>query len=44
LASASRFYTEPGRIPLTGGFFGKFFVFAAAVENGYIGSLPFLPW
>ncbi len=28
-------------IPLTGGFFGKFFVFAAAVENGYIGLVIF---
>ena len=28
-------------IPLTGGFFGKFFVFAAAVENGYIGLVVF---
>ncbi|SNR85565.1 NADH-quinone oxidoreductase subunit N [Hymenobacter mucosus] len=28
-------------IPLTGGFFGKFFVFSAAVENGYIGLVVF---
>jgi NADH-quinone oxidoreductase subunit N len=28
-------------IPLTGGFFGKFFVFTAAVENGYIGLVVF---
>ncbi|NVO84996.1 NADH-quinone oxidoreductase subunit N [Hymenobacter terrestris] len=28
-------------IPLTGGFFGKFFVFMAAVENGYIGLVIF---
>ncbi|MCR5887363.1 NADH-quinone oxidoreductase subunit N [Hymenobacter sp. J193] len=28
-------------IPLTGGFFGKFFIFAAAVENGYIGLVVF---
>ncbi|MBT2558842.1 NADH-quinone oxidoreductase subunit N [Hymenobacter sp. ISL-91] len=28
-------------IPLTGGFFGKFFVFMAAVENGYIGLVVF---
>ncbi|WP_139924597.1 NADH-quinone oxidoreductase subunit N [Hymenobacter sp. DG01] len=28
-------------IPLTGGFFGKFFIFSAAVENGYIGLVVF---
>ncbi|WP_026880205.1 NADH-quinone oxidoreductase subunit N [Hymenobacter norwichensis] len=28
-------------IPLTGGFFGKFFVFSAAVENGHIGLVVF---
>ncbi|HEX8426692.1 NADH-quinone oxidoreductase subunit N [Hymenobacter sp.] len=28
-------------IPLTGGFFGKFFVFSAAVENGHIGLIVF---
>jgi NADH-quinone oxidoreductase subunit N len=28
-------------IPLTGGFFGKFFVFGAAVEKGYIGLVVF---
>ncbi|WP_019947408.1 NADH-quinone oxidoreductase subunit N [Hymenobacter aerophilus] len=28
-------------IPLTGGFFGKFFVFMSAVENGYIGLVVF---
>ncbi|MBX0292429.1 NADH-quinone oxidoreductase subunit N [Hymenobacter sp. HSC-4F20] len=28
-------------IPLTGGFFGKFFVFSAAVEKGYIGLVIF---
>jgi NADH-quinone oxidoreductase subunit N len=28
-------------IPLTGGFFGKFFIFAAAVERGYIGLVVF---
>lgn len=28
-------------IPLTGGFFGKFFIFSAAVENGYIWLVVF---
>ncbi|MGY2134196.1 NADH-quinone oxidoreductase subunit N [Hymenobacter sp. HD11105] len=28
-------------IPLTGGFFGKFFLFGAAVDNGYIGLVVF---
>ncbi|SHL19245.1 NADH-quinone oxidoreductase subunit N [Hymenobacter psychrotolerans] len=28
-------------IPLTGGFFGKFFIFSAAVEKGYIGLVVF---
>ena len=28
-------------IPLTGGFLGKFFIFAAAVEKGYIGLVVF---
>jgi NADH-quinone oxidoreductase subunit N len=28
-------------IPLTGGFFGKFFVFGAAVDKGYIGLVVF---